>query len=117
MQSKGLRLKEGKPAGGGNKGAVATLFRMICALLRSLYNQLMAEKEFITHEPPNKEAWICVCGNRPDSHGFYPCDKDGNEMEPTKEWPDLYVCDSCGRIIIQETLEVVGRNPGHKRLA
>ena len=75
-------------------------------------------KEFITNEAGNDEAWICICGNRPDSDGFYPCDKDGNEIEPTTEsgWRELYVCLNCGRIIHQNTLEVVGRNPHPKLL-
>jgi hypothetical protein len=34
-------------------------------------------------------------------------------MEPRadSDWNDLYVCGECGRIIDQNTLEVVGRNP------
>jgi len=75
-------------------------------------------KEFITHEAGNDEAWTCICGNRPDSDGFYPCDREGNEMEPSigSDWENLYVCFSCGRIINQDTLEVVGRNPKPKLL-
>ena len=41
-------------------------------------------KKFITHEKDNDEAWTCICGNRPDAQGFYPCDEKGNEMEPLK---------------------------------
>lgn len=67
-------------------------------------------KERIGHELGDLEAWICLCGNRPADDGFYPCDKEGNEMEPIEGWEDLYVCASCGRIIHQTTLEVVGRN-------
>lgn len=66
-------------------------------------------KERIAHEAGNEEAWICVCGNTPTSDGFYPCDQNGNEMEPVKGWPDLYSCGRCGRIVNQHTLEVVGR--------
>ena len=75
-------------------------------------------KKFITHEAGNDEAWTCICGNTPDSDGFYPCDKEGNEMEPSKgsDWDNLYVCASCGRIINQDTLEVIGRNPQPKLL-
>lgn len=68
-------------------------------------------KERIGHEPGNEEAWICLCGSRAADDGFYPCDKEGNEMEPVEGWEDLYVCVSCGRIIHQITLEVIGRNP------
>ena len=80
-------------------------------------------KEFLTLEKDydgkdNSDAWVCVCGNRPDSDGFYPCDEHGNEMSPTigSGWKELYVCPRCGRIIKQGTLEVIGRNPQPKML-
>jgi hypothetical protein len=73
-------------------------------------------KEFIACDPLDGEAWICICGNRQDSEGFFPCDKEGNEMAPTLVWRDLYVCDRCGRIIDQHSLEVMGRNPNFRRL-
>jgi hypothetical protein len=75
-------------------------------------------KERITHEAGNDEAWVCICGNTPSDGGFYPCDKEGNEMEPLigSDWDGLYVCADCGRIIKQDTLEVVGRNPHPKML-
>ena len=76
----------------------------------------MNSKESITHEPGNDEAWICICGNRPDYDGFFPCDKNGDEMAPVKGWEDLYVCGRCGRIINQHSLEVLGQNPNFKRL-
>jgi hypothetical protein len=63
----------------------------------------------IVHEAGNDEAWICLCRNTPVSHGFYPCDKDGNKVEPTAGWDDLYICAQCGRIINQNSLEVVSR--------
>lgn len=49
-----------------------------------------ATKEKISHAPGDEEAWICLCENRPADNGFYPCDKEGNEMEPVKGWEDLY---------------------------
>jgi hypothetical protein len=73
-------------------------------------------KEHITHEPGNNEAWVCLCRNRPESDGFFPCNKEGNEMEPVEGWGNLYVCARCRRIIDQFTLEVVGHNPNFKRL-
>lgn len=65
----------------------------------------------ITHEPSDKDAWKCICGNYPGGDGFYPCDAHGNEVEPTREaWTTgLYVCAQCGRIINPDTLEVVGQ--------
>jgi len=73
-------------------------------------------KEHITHEKGNNEAWICQCGNRTDSDGFFPCDKDGNEMVPSEGWENLHVCARRGRIIDQDSLEVVDRNSSFKRL-
>ena len=52
--------------------------------------------------------WECSCGNRPDTDGFYPCTKDGEIVEPTKEWDDYYLCYLCGEIVHQKTLVVVG---------
>jgi hypothetical protein len=65
--------------------------------------------EQITHELGNKEAWICICGNTPVADGFYPCDGDGTQVEPTTGWKELYVCERCGRIISQATYAVIGR--------
>lgn len=78
----------------------------------------MEIQEKIVHEAGNDEAWICICKNTPSDGGFYPCDKEGNEMEPTIEsdWSGLYVCADCGRIIDQKTLVVVGMNPQPKFL-
>jgi hypothetical protein len=76
-------------------------------------------KEFISHETGNQEAWICATGNQPDADGFYPLRYiRGNEMEPTigSKWDGLYVCLKCGRIIRQDSLEIVGRNPKPKLL-
>jgi hypothetical protein len=68
------------------------------------------EKEHISHESGSREAWICLCGNTPGDNGFYPCDEKGAEIEPDKFWvKPLYVCDNCGRIIHQDSLEVIGR--------
>ena len=77
---------------------------------------MVSTKEHIKHEEGNHEAWICLCGNRTDSDGFFPCDNDGNEMIPEQGWGNLYVCGRCGRIIEQDSLEVVDRNPNYKRL-
>ena len=67
--------------------------------------------ERIQHEKGNPEAWLCACGNRPDSDGFLVCDASGNEVEPDREWTGLYLCNRCGRVIEQESLKVVGRAP------
>lgn len=68
-------------------------------------------KETITHEKGNRDAWICICGNEPSENGFYPVNSKGQEVEPTPEdWDtDNYKCAQCGRIINQNSLEVVGQ--------
>src|SRR5882724_425750 len=71
----------------------------------------LMEKETISREANDKDAWICVCGNTPCSDGFYPCNEKGVEVEPDARWTtNCYVCAKCGRIINFETLEVAGRN-------
>jgi hypothetical protein len=77
---------------------------------------MIGVKERITYEPGNKEAWMCLCGNWTDSDGFFPCNKESNEMVPAEGWKNLYVCGRCGRIIDQFSLEVAGQNPAFKRL-
>lgn len=43
---------------------------------------------------------ICPCGNTPRSDGFFPCDAEGNEIEPTinSGWDGLYACPVCQRL-------------------
>ena len=67
--------------------------------------------EKITYEGDDDTAWLCLCGNTPDSDGFATCNANGVEIEPTtgSGWDDLYVCNRCGRIVDQENLAVVGR--------
>jgi hypothetical protein len=62
--------------------------------------------EFITETDTG--AWVCVCG---DSEGFCTCDSEGNEMEPLigSDWDALYACTGCGRIIHEDTLQVIGQ--------
>jgi len=40
---------------------------------------------------------VCACGNQPHHDGFYPCDSEGNEIEPTlgSNWDGLYICPRC----------------------
>jgi hypothetical protein len=75
-------------------------------------------KKFITHEAGNDEAWICICLNYPEGGGFYPCDARGDEIDAAigSDWTNLYVCADCGRIINQDTLEVLGQNKNPKFL-
>jgi len=79
----------------------------------------MDVNERITHEPQDMDAWICICHNVPSGDGFFPCDSEGNEVEPTAmHWKtNWYVCARCGRMIDQVTLMVVGRNEHPKLLS
>lgn len=51
----------------------------------------------------NDPNYKCSCGNVASSDGFYPCDSEGEKVEPTAlSWPlPLYVCGACGLIVIQ----------------
>ena len=40
----------------------------------------------------------CTCGNTTHTDGFYPCDNNGNEIEPMKDWKGLYICGRCSKI-------------------
>lgn len=66
--------------------------------------------EKISYENGSEEAWVCICGNRSASEGFFPCDLRGNEVDPVagSNWSGVYACARCGRMIHQLTLEVVG---------
>ncbi|MHB8147498.1 MAG: hypothetical protein ACYDGM_09620 [Vulcanimicrobiaceae bacterium] len=97
-----------------------TLELQTCSISYQMaYNLSVEQKEYINHEAGNSEAWICICNNTPDSDGFFSCDKDGNEVDPThRDWKtNWYVCGRCGRIIDQASLGVVGQNQNFKRLA
>jgi hypothetical protein len=64
----------------------------------------------INVDPVGSDEWLCLCGNRAIEDGFYPCNSEGEQVEPTDEdWTtNCYVCDRCGRIIRQDSREVVG---------
>jgi hypothetical protein len=101
------------------------IFEFAIARLMKIFSiyAIMIAMEHITFETDTylgamPDAWVCVCGNTPVGQGFFPCDKGGNDVEPAIDsgWTDLYCCDSCGRVIKQSTLEVVGRNRHPKYL-
>lgn len=66
--------------------------------------------ERITHEQQDRDAWLCICGNTPDTGGFYPCDEDGDLIEPGGDWDRLYRCERCGRVIDDRDHQVIGIN-------
>jgi hypothetical protein len=71
----------------------------------------------IKHASGDADSWICKCGNTPSGDGFIECDASGKELEPTAEsgWDGLYICNHCGLIIDQDSLEIVGQGiPPHK---
>ena len=70
---------------------------------------MIESNKYIMTLADDADAWLCLCGNQPDFDGFYPCDRQGNEVEPVEGWEDLYVCARCGRVIKQESLEVIGQ--------
>lgn len=65
-------------------------------------------REFITVDAPDD--WTCHCGNVCHSDGFYPCNRDGHEIEPlVGVWVDhLSCCGWCGRILTDDG-RVVGK--------
>jgi hypothetical protein len=64
----------------------------------------------IASDPNEPDWWICLCGNRPDLDGFYPCHQSGEIIGPTPiQWPSSYYrCDRCGRVIQAGTRTIVG---------
>lgn len=65
--------------------------------------------EHITYELDDQGAWLCICGNDASDAGFFPINDQDQEVEPTpKDWQtNQYCCGRCGRVIDQDTLEVV----------
>lgn len=53
-----------------------------------IIEKLMFETEDLT----------CSCGNHTSREGFFPCDENGNDREPTNDWKRLYKCDKCGNV-------------------
>ena len=84
--------------------------KLIVNRVRRDYGQEPRTQEIITFEE-KEDNWICICGNIPESDGFYPCDRKGKSVEPTvKNWPEaLYRCDNCERIIRQQDRRVIGQ--------
>jgi hypothetical protein len=66
----------------------------------------------ITTEVGAPEAWVCVCGNTPDTGGFYFSDEAGTEADPdlSGNWNGVnYTCHDCLTVINGITLEVVSQ--------
>lgn len=54
---------------------------------------------------PAVDEWTCLCGNVPETDGFWPCTPRGREVEPTlTAWDGKHVkCLRCRRILDQTT--------------
>lgn len=61
-------------------------------------------------DEPLSDTWVCICGNVASLEGFYPCNSEGTQVEPTpEEWTSgWYACARCYRLIDQRTRQVVG---------
>ena len=66
--------------------------------------------EYLKTCPEGSDEWLCLCGNTALDEGFFPCDAQGEVVEPTaEEWTtDCSVCERCGRIIRQSDRQVMG---------
>ncbi|MGJ8665165.1 MAG: hypothetical protein ACSHW7_02265 [Patiriisocius sp.] len=63
----------------------------------------------------NEDHWVCIYNIHTMDIGFATYDADGNFLEPFQgSWSGLYACQSCGRIIEQETYKAVGKNTRFK---
>ena len=69
----------------------------------------MKNKELITVSNDG-DNWECSCGNDTMGSGFDTCNENGVYIEPLDHvWTGLYACLKCGRVIDQETYEVVSK--------
>ncbi len=58
--------------------------------------------------------WRCLCGNTTEADGFFACNWAGQQMEPKGDWPGLYVCFRCKRVVDGETSEVLNEYSGKR---
>jgi len=68
--------------------------------------------ERIRKDPGNDIECVLSCDNNTAMEGFYPCNWQGDELEPYVDGPwkgRLYRCGRCGRIIDVDTLRVIGQ--------
>jgi hypothetical protein len=64
----------------------------------------MTTKERIA--APAEDEWTCLCGNVPETDGFWPSTRRGRELEPVAdgEWDGKLVkCLRCQRVMDQST--------------
>lgn len=58
--------------------------------------------ELRSHIAILNDQWICLCGNRAELDGFFPCKEDGTRTEPVEGWSGHYKCDNCKLIVDSE---------------
>lgn len=97
--------------------AIALLFDSFTGSSYVLTDEDYDAPEYILHTEESEDTWICMCGNMAEDEGFYPCNEQGNEVEPVKgEWDNLYVCMGCGRFFNEDDMKVIGINPNPIRI-
>jgi hypothetical protein len=68
--------------------------------------EILDRREITVHE---SDDWECLCGNQPDTDGFYHVNARNEWAEPTPiEWTGRYGCASCGRVLDAERGYIVG---------
>lgn len=97
--------------------AIALLFDPFVGSSYVLTDEDYDAPEYILHAEESEDTWICMCGNMAEDAGFYPCNEQGNEVEPVKgEWDNLYICMGCGRLFNQDDRKVIGVNTNPLRI-
>lgn len=61
-----------------------------------------------------KNQWLCVCGNKSTTKGFYPSNAEGSYERDLWGRGKFYACVQCGRMIDPQTLEIVGLSRGFR---
>jgi hypothetical protein len=60
------------------------------------YIYKLTEKNILNIEMA--EDFTCKCGNNANDSGFYPCNREGIEVEPVNTWEGHYKCAACDQI-------------------
>jgi hypothetical protein len=92
------------------RAAIVNAIANVLARLQAANAEPAPPPEYL---PIDRDGFVCLCGNRPATDGFYPGNRLGHQVEPNlTDWPEkLLVCARCGRIIAEHVnqCEVVGR--------
>ncbi|CAO5150953.1 hypothetical protein FAIPA1_140006 [Frankia sp. AiPs1] len=55
------------------------------------------------------DAWLCRCGNSPETGGFVPVRRSWEIPAGSARWRGRYCCLSCGLVVLWPTREIVGQ--------